>query len=404
MISSAGDLDALPFGQRLAEVARWARSSPDRARVCADLRGRGPYERFLALHAALVAGAPGEVLAALDDPDPAMRGPALQASLRAGWLTEPDLDVPAADRHLIYRTVRAGRVPAVADALLPRVRERFGDTEAAALLPGCGAGTVRRLLPELDHATNLTALAERHPGPLLDHVTAVLEAAGPALRSRLWDRVGHAVLRCPPAPVLRLLERFAPEDRLPGALARYGPLAAHDPRRLAALLTAPGRASWVSWQRLPRPVLRHLITLPDEDLLALGRRLRQSSGFAALLKAMPPSRRAAYYDRVQEDAGPAIPDTATMEVLPHALRAREAVRALGRPWARDNEAAVLTWSAHLLWPQARAALSGALRSGDAEVRARGYQLLIAAARRSRDPRGPQRGRRPQAVRERVRRL
>jgi hypothetical protein len=56
-------------------------------------------------------------------------------------------------------------VPAVADTLVAAVRGQFGDEEAAAPLPACGAETVRALLPALEHAVNLDRLVRRHrPG------------------------------------------------------------------------------------------------------------------------------------------------------------------------------------------------------------------------------------------------
>jgi hypothetical protein len=381
-------LDPLSYSERMAGIARWARTTADRAPVYADLRAAGPYERSLALTAAVSAGDADEVLAALDDPQPALRATAIEAAVRHGWLTEPDPDLPAVHRRLVFRTLRAVHRPDVADALLPRIRERQGDTEAAALLPACGAGLVRRLLPELDHAVNLTAVARRHPQVLLDYAEARLEAVAPQDRPRIWRLVGHAVLRCDPVRVLDLLERYAPEDALPGGLARYGVLAACEPRRVLALLTAPRRASWVTGRSLPRPLLRRLVVLSDEELVPLGRRLGGYGTLAKLLRALPPRRRAAFFDRVLASLGKqddGIRDQDVLALLPHAVRAREAARTLSQPWAGENEAAIRTWSVYLSWPQARAALQGALHSGDAEERAQGYQLLVKAARLSRDP-------------------
>ena len=64
---------------------------------------------------------------------------------------------------------RAARGPfsapvALGDVVLDAVRARHGDEEAAALLPACGADTVRALLPELEHAVKLTATGPAAPG------------------------------------------------------------------------------------------------------------------------------------------------------------------------------------------------------------------------------------------------
>ena len=359
----------------------WARSSPDRAEVCADLRTGGPYERSLALTAALAAGADDEVRLALTDPVASIRARALTWAVRER--TELDLDRPSVERRLIYRTLRAVPGPDYAEALLPRVRSLYGDVEAAALLPACGPELVAALLPELDHAVNLAVLARRHPAVLLAHVTAQLERADSALRARLWARIGPAVLLCDPAGVLTLLERFAPEDSLPGNLSRYGVLAAHDPSRVVALLAAPARSRSL-WARLPRALTRRLVVLSDEELLPLARSLRDKGSYASLLAALPPRRRAAVHLRTVAPAGSS-PDERTMELLPHAVRADEARKQLEQPWARGNEAQIRALSAWLPWPEARDAIVAATRSGDAEVRASAYGLLVGAARRSRDP-------------------
>jgi hypothetical protein len=88
------------------------------------------------------------------------------------------------ERRRVYRGLRRRPAPAVADALIAEVRAQFGDEEAAALLPACGAETVRALLPELEHVVSLERLVRRHAGVLLDRVRGRLAAAAPELRPR----------------------------------------------------------------------------------------------------------------------------------------------------------------------------------------------------------------------------
>ncbi|MGW4502219.1 hypothetical protein ACWENR_26875 [Micromonospora sp. NPDC004336] len=381
--------DALPYRERMNRLAAWARTAPDRAGVCADLRRHGPYERYLALVAALVAQDADGVAAARRDPQPSIRGVALTAALRAGIPPDDFADRPATDRRRVYRALGRRYAPAVADALIGEVLDRFGDDEAAALLPACGADTVRALLPELEHALDLARLVRRHSGPLSDRVRERLATASPELRGRVWADAAHAVLRCDPARALDLLERYAPEETLPGPLDAYGMLAAHDAGRVVRLLTAPGRAAWLTRTPLPPAVLRRLAALPDDELAPLAGRLREHSrALAALLDAVAPRRRAQLYDRALAEADTAVhvPAAEVMEVLPAAVRIREATRVLGLPRIREREAEVRRWSAYLAWPEASAALEAALRSGDAGERAHGYALLVEAARRSRDPR------------------
>ncbi|MDG4824410.1 hypothetical protein O7635_21375 [Asanoa sp. WMMD1127] len=420
-------LDPLPHPRRMGQLASWAAAASDRAEVCADLRAGGTYERHLALVAAMVARDAAGIAAAAGDPDPVVRAVAIRAALRSGTLDWSAIDPSAAERRLIYRTLR--RLPqSLADGLIHEVRTRYDDTEAAALLPACGSDTVRALLPELEHAVKLTALVRRHAAVVLDRVgTRLAEAVD---RDEVWAETVTAVLRCAPAGVLDLLERYAPEDRLPGRPAAYGVLAAHDAGRVARLLAAPGRTVWLRDVRLPRGLLRRLAGLPDGDLLPLLRARRHNfSATAAVLRAVSPGRRAALYDgalaepgdgRQAPDApaepgdGPQVPDAPAepgderrvvsgrdalaepgrgqrvpgyevVDVLPAVLREREARRALGLPAIREREALVREWSAFLPWPAAVAALAGASRSGDADERAHAYRLLVDAARRSRDP-------------------
>ncbi|WP_422774006.1 hypothetical protein ACN28C_14630 [Plantactinospora sp. WMMC1484] len=381
-------LDPLPYRERMHRLAEWARVSPDRAEVCADLRERGPYERHLALVAALVARDGDGIAAAARDPQPSIRNFALTAAIRAGMPVSDIADRPAVERRRVYRALRRRRAPAVADALITEVRARFGDGEAAALLPACGDATVRALLPELEHAFDLERLVRWHAGPLLDRVRERLVVAPPELRDRIWGDAAPAVLRCDPVQVLDLLERYAPEESLPGPLDAYGMLAAHDAGRVARLLTTPGRAAWLTWLAPPPALLRRLAVLPTDELVPLATRWREHSrAFAALLDAVAPARRGELYDRALADADTAVlvPAAEIMEVLPAVVRIREATRVLGLARIRERESEVRTWSAYLAWPDASAALDAALRSGDADERAHGYPLLVEAARRSRDP-------------------
>ncbi|WP_442934380.1 hypothetical protein [Micromonospora sp. CPCC 205546] len=396
-----GELDALAHRERTATLARRVRelaATGELPEVLADLRGgASSYHRFLALTAADVVGDHAAVRAALGDPHATIRAVAVKAGLRAGWLAGDDLralvrDAPADLRHLVYRSLRHLRRPAAADDLVDGVLGRFGAVEAVALLPACGAQTVRRLLPVVEHALpRSTCLARRHGDVTLDHAESTLPHLRPAERDRWWTTHGKRVLvagRCRPQRALTLLERYAPAEYLPGDLAAYGPLAAYAPQRVLALLTSAARAEWVAYEWLPRALLRRLVRLPQPDLVALGRRVRgRNNSLDRLLGALPPARRGDLYDAVFADVDPAtrIPDAPLMEVLPHAWREREARRVLTLDEVRHDEAQVRSWSALLPWPAASAALTPALRSADAHERAVAHQLLLAAARRSRNP-------------------
>jgi hypothetical protein len=382
-------LDPLPYPQRMRQLVAWARSAPDRVEICADLRGQDAYQRQLALVAAVVVRDRAGVDAASRDPQPSIRATALGALLRADGLTPDRLDASARERRRIYRALRRLAAPATADALIGEIRARYGDAEAAAVLPACGPETVRALLPDLAYALDPDRLVGRHAGPLLDHVEGRLAESGPQIRDQIWHRAAAAVLRADPDRALDLLERYAPRARLPGDLTAYGLLAAHDPGRVLRLLVAPDRAPWLRRTSLPPALRRRLARLPTDDLVPLAQLFpRDGRAFAALLGEVPPNRRGDLYDRAlaEVDTAGYVPDEAVMEVLPAAVRIREATRVLGLARTREHESSVLRWSSYLAWPDASAALAAALRAGDAERRGQAYALLVAAARRSRDAR------------------
>ncbi|MER7890020.1 hypothetical protein ABTX15_09375 [Micromonospora sp. NPDC094482] len=394
------ELDVLPYRERMSTLARRAgdlAATGELPSVLADLRGGTTYHRFLAVTAGQLAGDPEAVRVALDDQHPTIRAVAVKGGLRAGWLAGPDLlafvrNAPADLRALVYRSLRHLGREEVADGLVDEVLERFGATEAVALLPACGPDTARRLLPAVDHAVqNWLPLARHHGDVLLAHAEAVSPGLGLQERAGWWSARVRGILlagRGRPDRALTLLERHAPADFLPGDLAGYGYLAAAAPHRMLALLTAPSRAGWVCHQWLPPALLRRLGRLPEAELVELGRRVRgYNNSLDRLLAALPPARRGHLYDAVLADLERAndVPDTALVEVLPRAWREREARRVLTLDRVRRDEAAVRTWSAFLPWPEASQALSPSLRAADAPDRTAGYTLLLAAARRSGDP-------------------
>ncbi len=339
----------------MRRLATWARTAPDRAEVCAELVTRGHYERRLALVAAMVVRDPVGIAAAATSPQPL---------LRAGLFDRRITELSARDRRRTYRTLRRLDDPATADRLVREVREHFGDEEAAALLPACGPSVVRELLPDLEFAVNLEAVARRHPDPVAARAEQRLAAARLEDRRALWDEVGPAVLSVDPGRALDLVERFPVDGYLPGSLTAYGRLAAVDAGRVARLL----RSTETYW--LPSAVVRRLVTLPDGELVPLARR-----HLAELLAALPPSRRGDFYDRAADPDDR--PSRAVMELLPAATRAREATRMLP---------AETGFRAYLPWAEATTALAGDLRSSDADKRLRAWRQLVLAARLSREPR------------------
>ncbi|MDG4771946.1 hypothetical protein [Solwaraspora sp. WMMD792] len=392
--------DPLTHRARMSALAGHARrlaATADLPAVLAELAAGDSHQRFLGLTMAVIVGDQATVRAGFADPDRRLRAVAVTAYLRSGW-ADPDEaaallhDAPADLRRTAYRTLRAARRADLADALIDPVRARFGDTEAAVLLPACGPETVARLLPPLSYTVAGGAgLARRHPTVLLDFADTQLAGRSGVAREDWWSEWGRAVLHTAqqhPTRVFDLLERYAPTTRLPGELTAYGVLAGADPTRTLRLLTAPARAGWLRRQPLPSGLLYRLRDADLADLTPLGVRLRGTDHtFARLLAALAPARRGELYDAVTADVDTTelLLSEQLLAVLPRRCRHREARRMLHIDRVRASEDSTLTYTAFLPWAEAESTLVAAARRADATARGTGYTLLLAAAGRSGDP-------------------
>ncbi|WP_432253587.1 hypothetical protein [Streptomyces sp. HNM1019] len=309
-------LDPLSFPRRMRELAGRARAASAEGRLGAlieELERRGTYERRLAAVAAAVGGRTGHLAARLADPDPVVRHRALDTARRGGPGAVPDdaleaafEDAPATVRRELARTVVAGRRTALADRLIEPFRERWGDGEAARLLPGCGAETVARLLPGLFHAVRgWRPLVSRHPVAVLDEAARQLAALSAPLRADWWTRYAPCVaLAAPVGPerVLELLEDYGHGPLPTPVRDRLSALVAADPSRTLRLLLAPEHSG--TRRRLDRAVLRRIVRADPPELAELGRALRHDAdadALARVLAALPPAHRSAFYDQATYD-------------------------------------------------------------------------------------------------------
>ncbi|WP_327008620.1 hypothetical protein OHA72_16035 [Dactylosporangium sp. NBC_01737] len=394
------DGDHLPYPARRRLFAARALAGAADGSLTATLerlRAGDRHSRDVALFMAVVGRDQPAVLAALTDVDPSIRLGALMAWVGAGG-TAPEpvarfvARAPADTRIRLYRRIRVCRRTDLAEALIDPVRARFGDAEAAALLPVCGAATVARLLPQLTHALGeRTALTRHFPGICLDQAERELAALPAAARAAWWARYGPGVLEAAPAlphRVLDLLEGFAPAESLPSPLRAYGSLVAADPLRVLELLTAPSRAAWLAGVTLPAAVLARLSRMPVAALTGLARRLRRrGAAFARLLRYVAPRDREELFILAMSDVdrSRSQPDPDVLEVLPARLRVAEAQRALALEPVRQSEPLTLSFTAHLPWAQAHEPLLAATRQAGAADRITGWRLLIRCAARSNDP-------------------
>src|SRR5262249_49616508 len=145
------------------------------------------------------------VRAALADHDPSVQCRALNAWIRSGVpradeLAEFLVDAPARARQVAYRSLRRHRWPGIADAMIDRIRERFGAGGAGGLLPVCSSQTVVRLLPEVGHALgSWSLLGARHPAVVLAEAERQLASLKPPGRAIWWAYFGSGVLAAVPA-------------------------------------------------------------------------------------------------------------------------------------------------------------------------------------------------------------
>ncbi|MDQ0939469.1 hypothetical protein [Streptomyces sp. V1I1] len=393
-------LDPLPYPLRMSELAAKAREmDPAELRpLVAELDERGPYERGVAVVAAAVGGDAEWVGARLADPDSFVRGQALRVATGLGVPDDAFVaalhDAPAAVRRQLLHAIVAARRSALADRVIDGIRETWGDVEAARLLPGCGAGTVARLLPALFHAVRgWTGLGTRHPGVLLDTAERELSALPEALRDGWWQRYADAVAAvttADPLRVLDLLVRHGPAA-LPVRLRPSIPaLTRADPARVVRMLLVPEGHAIRRGTSLRPAVLRHLARHAPQDLLVeLGQVMAAHyDEYARLVKAHPPARRGAFHEAVLAERGSeaGTVNAELLDVLPRSYVAGEARRTADRAKERGaGWSSVLLAESYLPVAQAREQLVAATQRASAEDRAEAWPLLIRNAGRSGDP-------------------
>ncbi|MCR6482919.1 hypothetical protein M8542_08815 [Amycolatopsis sp. OK19-0408] len=392
-----GRVDSLaaPARRRVfAETARELAGTPELSALLAELDATPGIPRAWAAMMAVVAGDDTHLRRCVVAAEAAVAGPALDHCARRGRhfdvVVEALPAAPLAWRHTLYRVVRAAGAAEWAQTLLPLVRDRFGDREAAAILPACGSATVAALLPELDFAVpNLAALARRHPAVVFAHLRRRLEEAGEAGRGAVWARFGPALghlVRHDAGRFVDLLTESGPVTGLPrGAESWLATATAAAPDRIVALLAEPARHVRF---RSGRSLERALRGASDASLIALARTLLPAeTSLTALLRGLPPARRAlvltgALGERDLHQAGLSL---TLLDVLPWRARHELARRLLATHPVADDPGRRRAATARLPWAEAEPALRTATARPTAAERALAYPLLIGAAAATRDP-------------------
>ena len=366
-------LAALSSAQRMRRLALYARDhagTPHLAGVLRQLETGG--HGHLAVHMATAARDTAALTRYLAGPDTALRRFALRGvRLVPDDAVEPLLaDAPTGLRRALYRTLYHGRRTALADGLLDRVRDEYGDAEAAALLPACSPGRVADHLTGLAHAVrSWRRLARRHPDAVLDLV-------------RREDR--DQIRRSPSWRALQALDPVRPQD-VAGALKERDLVRTTFPHAHRFLHGEGGDHHY--------PVRYPPLPSGDRSVRFLRRLMRfDSASVLRVLRAMPPEMRQEHIDRFRGTAG-ARSATAILpylELLPPEKAAEEARRALD--WTsgfqvrspRMDPNTDLDAVAFLPYAEAAPRLEEAASSGDSDRRARGLRRLVEATARTGD--------------------
>ncbi|WP_024936046.1 hypothetical protein [Actinomadura welshii] len=385
--------------RRLADLRRHA-GDPALAALLDELGGRDHYKRSVALFVASAVrdeASVAHLAGAIGDPDTELACRAITLAVRYGAAPRPFLDglddAPEGVRTALYDAVRRWRPAGLADALIGRVAERWGDQEAAALLPACAPETVAGRIDALAHAVgNWASLGHAHPRAVLDHAERALAALPDGMWSTWWFRHEPGVaaaVRHDPGRVVGLLERHCAAASLPhGLYPAAGALMDAEPERMLRLLLVEAHRADLRALLNRRSFRDRLARFGDGDLTAVARAVREDDhALCLLLKAFPPGRRAAVFDAAMRgvDLGTAELGEPLLDVLPREVRTREARRMLGLRRVAASPERVRSVTAFLPFEEARPVLEELTRRPDADERATGYALLIRCAGRERTP-------------------
>ncbi|MEU4224804.1 hypothetical protein AB0F17_10960 [Nonomuraea sp. NPDC026600] len=388
-------LEPLPYPRRMRALALHARRLAGTSHLRVLLVELSAQDQRTALHVAMAARDLDFIQEVLAGPDMGLRRAALRA-VRTLPVPDPAVaaalqDAPTELRLALYRTLAQGRRPALAESLLPEVHARWGDREAAALLPACGVRIVARWLPELAHAvTSWTALAKRHAGAIM--AVAEEELSTGVHAWTWWRRRGAGVelaSLAEPARLLALLERHDLRHnllRFPGTVLNA--LFRADSARAMRLLVD---ASSDSWAGPPKALLRHLRSGSDAEILRLA---SADHRLGLVLRWLPPSRRAAIFEAGAEQRGGSTGLWAMplLRWLPAESAAAEARRMLAwhdSVWHSsrsrlDNPEIPLELTSYLPYEEAVGPLRAAAVGGDPRRRGPARTLLVQCTARTRD--------------------
>ncbi len=377
--------------RRLALLGRDHAGTPGLRRLL-DSLDEDLYQWQLRLVAAKAARESADLLAGLGHRSRSVRSSAIHGlrhiPVDSAALSEGLFSACSADRRAIIGVVRCLGDTGLADQLLERVFDRFGASEAAALVPACSPGQATDWLPRLDYGvTNWSSIARSHPTVFLGLVTDQM-AASPIVRDAWWVRAGTGIARLvdgQPGEVLDLWQNFGPVAEVPACLRpQLRRLMSREPDRTLELLLRPAaRAELAANTRLVR---RHLLKASDDSLVRLAQALADDqSALAILLERLAPSKRESLFRRAIEalDHDRLRLSKALLDVLPHEVRHAETRRMLALAHFQDNPKERLEILGSLPIDECWDELRTDTEASDATVRAQSYRRLVLAVSGSR---------------------
>lgn len=352
------------------------------------------YHRHLALVAINVMRDDARLLTLARDPSVSVWQSAISACGK--WMEGPARflalleESSPAQQDLLLKKIVQHRRQKLIEALIPALVERFDVSMIAALLPHCEEATLQEWLPHLEvHQLNWRQMALNHTEFTLKTLDKALAAASERARFSVWWQFHRGIealaLRHSEAFV-ELLTRWCPDGPPLLVEPHLSILFQRHPVEATALMTRPGALMRLRQRGIPRRILRKLTKQEDAVIIALARPLlTHHVGLAALLKHLPPSRRARIFEAVYEghDLASTVWPDAIMDVLPHALRHREAARMLSLRKVQAQASERLRVQASQPIEQARATLEQAAVASQAEDRVAALEALVRCTHRSR---------------------
>ncbi|QRO02245.1 hypothetical protein JRI60_26120 [Archangium violaceum] len=385
------ELDSQGYRARLERVARIgheARDSPSLPALMGELVAGDAHEATLALVMARAARNEAVLLRGLTHPSRAVRGRAASLAGKAirdeAALEQVLPELPSMIRRRVLKGVALARRERLAARLLPVVRARHGDGEAALLLPALDTEDVRHLLPELAHAVRAwPTLVHRHPDTVLAFLQARFTGAAASERQGLfltWDLPLREllVLRC--EAVLALVREHT-TTALPELVVKALPrLVREYPEQLFELLGRPALRKGLNDRVLTQGMLREVARCFSFDQrLELARMLVDRQDLLTrLLQRVSPCERAALFTHAFDGVPPPRLQTKLLCALPLALRDAEVARQLERPEVREDRHQRLCLLALRTIEHSREQLQEAAFASDAHDRAMALSLLVAS--------------------------